>query len=431
VNSNVYTLPINRVEQKRPKSAFGELNLYRTATGEDDVERLLMQLETDTGSAFSEFKKTADAGTLSDDNAVQLVQKDVDTIKKFFIVATLRTTVSRNHMIDAEQNVPVMEYMLTKTGQKRREIWLDMLRHLLQTPFDELLAEEASIWGIRGKEDGLVKLIRDAVELCQTVSKMKLHVWKAPLGKEFLLGDPLVRIEGQSWAAGESRPQAAHLFMPISPTVVVVLCDETHCATRSMLSEEVHKPPKPGIMPAKKKPRSRGYKPPRDAWTYYVTECSAAHLFLLNGHILPSTRVVFRSRFAFDEARNSVLEFRTVFNTRRGSTPNPYHDSQAGLRQRHEELEGIGDTLLNGLDLCLQLLGTLQPVPPMDIMDGYHWVSYCLLSLKQPIHRFCPHCEEGLIGEFPESILERFKAAYADICDDLTGYNFPSEGAEF
>ncbi|KAL1963403.1 hypothetical protein VTN77DRAFT_8419 [Rasamsonia byssochlamydoides] len=156
-----------------------------------------MNLETDTSRACSDIKKAA-ADSLSDaGNAVKLSEKDVNTIKKFFIIASLRTTMFRNHSIDAEINTSVDEFMITETGKKRREAWLDMLRYLLQTPFEELSSQEGSSGTGNGRNRKFCEQTRHAIGLCQMLAKMQLQIWKAPAEKEFLLGDPLVRIEGR------------------------------------------------------------------------------------------------------------------------------------------------------------------------------------------------------------------------------------------
>jgi hypothetical protein len=363
-NSNVYSLSLNTTRKQNLNETFGEKNLYRSTSG-DEIEKLLMNLESDTSRPFSTMKKEANSsGNDVEDCSITLSARDILSIKKFFTVSALRTQFFRDHLADPHgmfQTTPFME---------RKETWINMLRLILEGSLETLSewkqAERPS--DDDGASNEFYEKATNAIELYQIISNMQLHIWKTTGEEEFLLGDRLVHIEGLVGETNDqSRPKAAHLLMPISPSVIVAVCNSQYCRQASMLSTYQHAEPREHTLPGRKKPGKKGYRPPRNVWIYPITKCEEHQIFIINRTVFASTRIVFRSAAAFRKAVDGVTASQ--------------HESDSRNRSNAK--------------MCEDHCGTSQP----NLADTTSWAVGLFLSLAGA-------CTEGMDGQLREEAVE-------------------------
>ena len=107
----------------------------------------------------------------------------------------------------------------------------------------------------------------------------------------------------------------AHIYIPVSPEILIVLCTESLCQ-HSLLKNAQHGKTTPFNRPAKgkvgKTEGRRRFQPIIYNWktSYPITQLSVNDFRIITGHILgASSLIVFRSRFAVDHAVDNILPF--------------------------------------------------------------------------------------------------------------------------
>lgn len=278
-----------------------------------------MDLESDTSRVFSVMKKKADSLLGDEDEEdcmVVLSDKDIFSIKKFFAVSCFRTEFYRSYIVDPDGVFPPKS---SPIGDN----WISLLRLILKNSPETLLE-----WKGDGGSDGFDEAAAPAIRVYQIISNMQLHIWRTSgAGEEFMLGaDHLVHLEGLVRDANsQNNPKVAHMLLPISPSVVVAACD-SHCCRQGTgtLFKYQHAAPREHILPGRKKPGQKGYRPARNVWKYLITKCEEQQMLAINTQVFASSRVVFRSHTAFKRFCGSLTttkNFKSGSESHKRSTP--------------------------------------------------------------------------------------------------------------
>lgn len=355
-----------------------------------------MDLETDTSRAFSEIKKAKD-------DTIIMRDRDINAVKKFFLISFYRTTFCRDHTVDVIPNKNLPDIVSDAKTRAHRKIWLDMLQYILQRPFQDLasLTDQDIINSLGDcSNENLNFILTQGIRVCKTIAAMRMHIWKSPPGKEFLLGDPSVRIEGLEMITDKEKPSCAHLFLPISPNIVMVLCNEVRCTQlRSMVSEEVHALPQLHIIPSKKKLGQRGYRPEREVWKYPITTCDESHLLVFNCLTIASTRVVFRMEYAFRETKNAIISFKLRFEARQKVLRNLNAKTPSNSENSLKDRQKLFHNSLQ--DQSFRLLQFMEMIDvPEVLISRIRLATYLLLDFRN-----CRNCEAHILNEFLDKVI--------------------------
>ncbi|QKX58780.1 uncharacterized protein TRUGW13939_05907 [Talaromyces rugulosus] len=393
-NSNVYNLSLNKTREQNLNETFGEKNLYRSTSG-DEIEKLLMNLESDTSRPFSAMKKEVNSsGNDGEDCSITLSDRDIVSIKKFFAVSAFRTRFFRDHLADPHgvlQTTPFME---------RKETWINLLRLILKGSLETLSEwKETERPSDDGASNEFYKKATHAIELYQTISNTQLHIWKTTGAEEFLLGDHLVHIEGFVGETNDqSRPKAAHLLMPISPSVIVAACNSQYCQQASMLSKCQHASPREQTLPGRKKPGKKGYQPPKTVWIYPITKCEEHQVFIINRTVFASTRIVFRNAAAFRKVVDGVTASHHKSDSRNTST--------ATMCEDHSEFSqpNLADTTSKALGLLLSFAKAYTERMDSPLREEAIGFLRCLVYATRfytsmDSHFGCQHCADNIMAE--------------------------------
>ncbi|KFY33523.1 hypothetical protein V495_08295 [Pseudogymnoascus sp. VKM F-4514 (FW-929)] len=309
---NVWNWYTGNVSTHAIKGSFGMVNLYNSdtkskTTNDNHVEKLFADLECAMGAIV---KKTEDVlappskpGPVPQ-RSVPLLPSEVSTIYKFISLSEFRNgpLLLRGPYPDSNR-------------EKAHQEWVARLKFFLQESHDELLAMDELL-----QPDAMRPMISEYKQ----IGKMKLHFWTTPKGEEFLLGNLLIGSEGGQDRARNSVPTMiipAHIYIPVSPEILIVLCEESLCQ-HSLLKNAQHGVTTPFNRPAKGKAGKtegrRRFQPIVYNWktSYPITQLSVNDFRIITKVIvLPSSILVFRSRFAVDYAINNILLFSDTYTT--------------------------------------------------------------------------------------------------------------------
>jgi hypothetical protein len=290
-----------------------------------------MDLESDTSRVFSVMKKKADSILGDEDEEdcmVELSDKDIFSIKKFFAVSWFRTEFYRNHVFDPDGVFPPKSSPIPIGDNDN---WISLLRLILKNSPETLLE-----WKGDGGSDSIDEATARAIRVYQIINNMQLHIWRTSgAGEEFMLGaDHVVHIEGLVRDANsQNNPKVAHMLLPISPSVVVAACDSQCCRQgTSTLSKYQHAAPREHVLRGRKKPGQKGYRPARNVWKYLITECEKQQMLTINTQVFESSRVVFRSHTAFERFCDSLI---TTKNFKNGSESHERSTPVKACEQNH------------------------------------------------------------------------------------------------
>ncbi|KFZ19312.1 hypothetical protein V502_03725 [Pseudogymnoascus sp. VKM F-4520 (FW-2644)] len=292
------------------KDSFGMFNLYNTDnksknTNDNNVEKLFASLECAMGAIVKKIEDVLappSKGGLMSLRSVPLLQSEISTVYKFISLSGFRNGPVGLH----DNHEPLPSYNRKETHQE----WVAKLKFLLEESHDELLAMDELLQP---------HTIRPIISRYRQIGEMKLHFWTAPKGEEFLLNNLFVGLEGSQVGARNSVSSnmrlPAHVYIPVSPEILIVLCAESLCQ-HSLLKNAQHEVTTPFNRPAKgkvgKTEGRRRFQPMVYNWktSYPITPLSVNDFRTVNGHILgASSLLVYRSRFAVDHAVNNILPF--------------------------------------------------------------------------------------------------------------------------
>lgn len=312
------------------KDSFGMFNLYnlddKSKTMNDNyVEKLFASLECAMGAIVKKIEDVLEPPSTDGLplRSVPLLQSEIHTVYKFISLSGFRN--GPIGLYDNSERPP------SYNRKEMHQEWVAKLKFLLEEPHDELLAMDESLQP---------QTIRPILSRYKQIGEMKLHFWTAPKGEEFLLNNLFLGLEGYQ----EDMRLPAHVYIPVSPEILIVLCTESLCQ-HSLLKNAQHEVTTPFNRPAKgkvgKTEGRRRFQPIIYNWKtlYPITPLSINHHCIINAHILGSSSLlVYRSQFAVDHAVNNILPFSDVYASwskeRRKSTPKKRQEV------REEEDEG-------------------------------------------------------------------------------------------
>ncbi|KFX86088.1 hypothetical protein V490_09232 [Pseudogymnoascus sp. VKM F-3557] len=303
------------------KDSFGMFNLYnpdaKSKTKNDNhVEKLFADLECAMGAIVKKIEDVLappnSPGVMSL-RSVPLLPSEVSTVYKFIGLSGFR-----NGPVGLYRE-PIPDF----NGEKAHQEWVAKLEFLLRESHDELLTMDELL-----QPD----TIRPIISRYKQIGEMKLHFWTAPKGEEFLLNNLLIGLEGCQNSELYNIRLPAHVYIPVSPEILIVLCAESLCQ-QSLLKNVQHGVTTPFNRPAKgkvgKTEGRRRFQPIIYNWktSYPITQLSVDGFRIITGHILGAAGlIVFRSRFAVDRAVDNILPFSNTYDIwskeHRRSTPN-------------------------------------------------------------------------------------------------------------
>lgn len=283
-------------------------NLYNLdnksqTTIDNRVEKLFADLECAMGAIV---KKIEDA--LAPPNkdqpascaSVHLLESEIYTVYKFIALSGFRNGPVRLCVHD--------DFIPDFKGRQTHQEWVAKLEFLLQESHEELLTMDELLQP---------HIVRPIVTRYKQFGRMKLHFWAAPQGEEFLLSNLFIGLEGcqdsKSDGISSNIRLPAHVYIPVSPGILLVLCAESLCQ-HSLLKSAQHEVTTPFDRPAKgkvgKTEGRRRFQPMVRNWktTYPITPLCVSDLCTINGHILAgSNLVIYKSRATLDKSINNIL----------------------------------------------------------------------------------------------------------------------------
>jgi hypothetical protein len=324
------------------KDIFGAINLYHSGSqiGNDNcVEKLFADLECATGRVIKDIDMALDLRKMEIDTTaiVHLADVEVHTIYKFMALSGFR-----NGPIGLHIDERLLKDLYGRSQTTERSEWVDQLEYLLKRSHQELVERDELLEPV---------LVQHLLARYKQIAEMKLFFWAVPEEEELLLGNLLVGLEGYQHSHMD-RPSyemglPAHLFLPVSPRIVIVLCSEYLCK-RSMLCNARHEPTTPYDRPPKGKlgkadgPKKYHGILPNWKTSYQITPMRVEDLHTINGLILGvSNIVVYKSRPALEKALRNIGPFWEQFNTWRArsqqpcaETPSQTESASARLREK-------------------------------------------------------------------------------------------------
>jgi hypothetical protein len=309
----------------------GVVDLYYDVHDDDPmrVEKLFSKLEHKTALIV---QKISEAVSKSHDQ-MDIFEKEVHVLFKFMYLSLLRSNWQRNEyrnpfrdnnfvfqrQFDAAQNQGLLNCP--------EQIWLNELRFMLETPHEELLEKANS------SHENLA-----AESYKYLVENYSLQIWRAADGFEFLLSDRFIDFEGDTETRLGTQVQGTgleliyqtaehwiHVIFPISPDVVVVLCNESRCwespfadamheagipyPENSLLKGAPHKDIKVFQVPEHK--RGKKVWPEMTKWEVKIGQLSGKEHRILTSYCLTHARsfIVSKRRFLFEKARKELKKF--------------------------------------------------------------------------------------------------------------------------
>jgi hypothetical protein len=391
---NLFDLKTGQFITEEVKRSCGMYNLYYM---EDDPEHMRIEvlfsgIECQTSRIFTKIRDAAKAKL----DHVNIFEKEVHILFKFMILSLRRSKQYRDEMQNPYRENDFMFQRLFEASRKDGrssdpgEVWLEQLLYLLKANHEDLLADAEH------PGDGTSKA--SARTYKHFIENYALQIWHAADGYEFFLNESLCDFEGdtQSFLGAETTehgPQLIwmttddmiHVILPISPTLVVVFCDESKCwespfadaiirhdktfPQNSLLAEAPHKDIVTGQVPAKRKEKKRW--PATVDWRVSIGKLSQQHHRVIASYSLSHARstVVFNSRARFEKARKELEEFakqREEVWTRQGIR----HGQTSGQQSAHEttelgpeRLNRMEDNHISALDEVLQITRVTQEIP--------------------------------------------------------------------
>ena len=205
---------------------------------------MFADLECATGRVVKDIEMALDQKDVKSDSAacVHLKEGEVHTVYKFLVLSGLRNRPGGLYL-DDKLHHPALELQ-----DRERKGWVDRLAYLLKSSHQDLV-----------KRNDLLEPIafRPILARYKQLAKMKLFFWAVPDGEEFLRSIFMVGLEGCQASRGDGAlcemRMPAHLFLPVNPRVIMVLCNESLCKI-SMLCNIRHEPTTPYDRPPKGKP---------------------------------------------------------------------------------------------------------------------------------------------------------------------------------
>jgi hypothetical protein len=300
----------NRICVREIKNTFGMFNQYDSAGNKNPnkkcVEKLFADLECDMGAILKKVESSLelDKDRTGTQASLKLLESEVHTIYKFIALAGFRNgPFGLSH--DSE------DAYSTDTSQRGyREDWVKTLEFLLETPHKDLAEMDELLQA---------EMLRPTLARYKQLSIMKLFFWTTSMGGEFLLSNLLTGIEGYKYLEEDMSSQniglPAHVFLPMSPEVLLVLCSDTLCR-QSILKDAPHGTTAPYDRPAKgrlgKTNGPKKYQPVVSNWKtiYPITPISANDLYTINNLILALGDVtVYKSRSELEKTIDNMASF--------------------------------------------------------------------------------------------------------------------------
>lgn len=240
-------------------------------------------------------------------------------------------------------------------GKQAHQEWVAKLEFLLQELHEELLAMDELLQP---------HIVRPIISRYKQLGRMKLHFWAAPQGEEFLLSNLFVRLEGCQDSKRDSASSnirlPAHVYIPVSPEILMVLYTESLCQ-HSLLRSTQHGVTTPFDRPAKgkvgKTEGRRRFQPMVHNWktTYPVTPLCVGDICTINGYILAASNlVVYRSRATLDKIINNILPFseKHAIWSKEYQQPTPKMKSE--VRAEEDEHQKLQDLILQLIRQCIR-----------------------------------------------------------------------------
>jgi hypothetical protein len=305
------------------KNIFGAFNLYHSGSpigNNGCVEKLFADLECASGRVVKKIEMALDLAKVDTNTTafVHLADVEVHTIYKFMALSGFRNGPIGLHMDGGAKNLH------GRSQDTENREWVDQLEYLLKRSHQELVERDELLEPVS---------VRHLLARYKQIADMKLLFWTVPEKEELLLGNLLVGLEGYQYSHMDGRSYKmalpAHLFLPVSPRIVMVLCSEDLCK-RSMLCNARHEATTPYDRPPKGKLiKSTGRKKYQDIlpnWktTYQVTSMRIEDLHTINCFILgASIIVVYKSRSTLDSALGNIVSFREKHDAWRARSQQP------------------------------------------------------------------------------------------------------------
>jgi hypothetical protein len=303
------------------KNTFGMFNQY-DSTGNINpnkkcVEKLFADLECAMGAILKKVESSLelDKDTTGTHFRLQLLESEVHTVYKFIGLSGFR-----NGPLELSHG-PGDAYSIETSQGRYREDWLKTLEFLLEYSHKDLVEMNELLQA---------EIFRHTLTRYKQLSMMKLLFWTTPAGEEFLLSNFLIGIEGYQYQEEDMSSRKiglpAHVFLPMSPEVLLVLCSDTLCK-QSLLKDAPHGATNSYDRPAKgklgKTEGPKKYQPMVSNWKtgYPITPVSANDLYRINSFILAlGSVVVCKSRSALDKTIDNIMSFEQQYATWRAAT---------------------------------------------------------------------------------------------------------------
>lgn len=207
------------------------------------LEVAFSDLEKIVGDIFKKIRDADDDTIVAQENDivphVYLSIEEEATLRKFMFLSEMRNKWAREDWRDSDRANnhvigPMVERSMETDGLETPELsWLGRLLYLLETPHAELLEAARTDSDLRFSASDLTTYKHYAEE-------WDLHIWRAGPGRDFFLPDSMVGFEGEAdrvvgWAKDrpemivEDRERRNHVYLPIDPKHVIVLCNDGLC----------------------------------------------------------------------------------------------------------------------------------------------------------------------------------------------------------
>lgn len=299
-----------RVSSLAIKASFGMFNLYDLDNksqdrNENHVEKLFADLECAMGAIVKKIEdilRPPNNGKPASVPSVHLLESEIYTVYKFIGLSGFRNGPVGLCVDD--------DILPNRIGKQMHQEWVAKLEFLLQESHEELLIMDELLQP---------HIVRPIISRYKQLGRMKLHFWAAPEGEEFLLSNLFVGLEGYQNFKQDSPPSnirlPAHVYIPVGPEILMVLCAETLCQ-QSLLRSVQHAVTTPFDRPARgkvgKADGRKRFQPMVQNWktTYPITPLYVDDVYTINGFILAASNlVVYRSRATLDRNIDNILPF--------------------------------------------------------------------------------------------------------------------------
>jgi hypothetical protein len=207
-NLNIYSHVKGESYISNIKNVYGVYNFYKDISNVNDVmaiERSLSMLENKASVIIKRITFTS---------TFMLTRDDLLILKKFLFIMNYRSKINNegriHSILDTDTILETEKFKQVHKLENSNNFWLYNIKTILDLNHDDLLLHDTS------------KLSTGILQHYMMYNTTFLCVWEAPVDLEFIIGDASFGL-----AEGCLPIVTYHWLFPISPKIIIVLCDKS------------------------------------------------------------------------------------------------------------------------------------------------------------------------------------------------------------